>query len=168
MSLKTNKSYLISAGELSGDLLAADLVHSLRSVVPEHDACGVVGDAMLRAGVIPIASTSELSVMGLVEVAKKAADIRMVEQRILAWVDRSNPAFAVLVDFPGFHFRLAEQLHLRGIPVYQYVAPKVWAWGQSRVALLRQHFAGVMGVLPFEEDFFLRHHRLPIERKAEA
>jgi lipid-A-disaccharide synthase len=157
MSLKTNKSYLISAGELSGDLLAADLVHALRSISQELEPYGVVGEAMQRAAVSPIAHTSELSVMGLVEVAKKVTDIRMVEQRILAWVDRFNPAFAVLVDFPGFHFRLAEQLHLRKIPVYQYVAPKVWAWGQSRVELLRQHFAGVMGVLPFEEEFFLRH-----------
>jgi lipid-A-disaccharide synthase len=120
-------------------------------------AYGISGDAMLRAGVTPLASISDLSVMGIVEVAKKVADIRMLEQRILAWVDRVNPLFAVLVDFPGFHFRLAEQLHLRGIPVYQYVAPKVWAWGQSRVHNLRDHFAGVLGVLPFEEEFFLRH-----------
>jgi lipid-A-disaccharide synthase len=95
--------------------------------------------------------------MGVVEVARKISDIRMLEQLILTWVDRFNPLFAVLVDFPGFHFRLAEQLHLRRIPVFQYVAPKVWAWGRKRVDLLRDHFTGVLGVLPFEEEFFLRN-----------
>lgn len=157
MSVKAGKSYLISAGEFSGDLLAADLVHALRSYLPEFSPTGVSGATMAKAGVCSIADTSELSVMGLVEVARRVTDIRMIEQRILTWVDRVNPEFAVLVDFPGFHFRLAEQLHLRRIPVYQYVAPKVWAWGKSRVSQLRDHFAGVLGVLPFEEEFFLQN-----------
>jgi lipid-A-disaccharide synthase len=157
MSLTSGKSYLISAGEFSGDLLAADLVHSLRGIRPDLMPFGIAGETMIRSGVKPLANISELSVMGVMEVARKIADIRMLEQRILAWVDRAKPAFAILVDFPGFHFRLAEQLRLRGVLVYQYVAPKVWAWGQSRVSQLRDDFAGVYGVLPFEEEFFLQH-----------
>jgi lipid-A-disaccharide synthase len=157
MSLNKSSCYLISAGEFSGDLLAAELVKSLRKIREDLKPYGIVGETMRHEGVEPLAGIEELSVMGIVEVARRIADIRMLEQRILAWVDRMNPQFAVLVDFPGFHFRLAEQLHLRGVPVYQYVAPKVWAWGQKRVALLRDHFKAVLGVLPFEEDFFLRH-----------
>lgn len=157
MSIKVSKSYLISAGEFSGDLIAADLVQALKSVLPDITPYGIVGETMLKAGVSPLANISELSVMGVLEVAKRVVDIRMLEQRILSWVDRTNPSFAVLVDFPGFHFRIAEQLHLRQIPVYQYVAPKVWAWGKSRVSQLRDNFAGVLGVLPFEEEFFLQN-----------
>lgn len=157
MSVKTSKSYLISAGEFSGDLLAAELVHALRDVIPEYLPVGVAGDTMIQAGVKPIASIADLSVMGVVDVAKRITDIKMLESRILAWVDREQPRFAVLVDFPGFHFRLAEQLQLRGIPVYQYVAPKVWAWGRDRVFQLRENFKAVLGVLPFEEEFFLQN-----------
>src|SRR5690606_37921019 len=61
---------------------------------------------------------------------------------------------AVLVDFPGLHFRLAEQLRLRKIPVIQYVSPKLWAWGASRMARLAEDFDLVLGILPFEEEFF--------------
>jgi len=157
MSIKTSKSYLISAGEFSGDLLAADLVHALRRSLPEFVPYGIAGETMKLAGVNPLATISELSVMGVLEVARRIVDIRMIETRILAWVDRAKPDFAVLVDFPGFHFRLAEQLKLRQIPVYQYVAPKVWAWGKSRVSQLRENFAAVLGVLPFEEEFFLQN-----------
>jgi len=157
MSLTPSGSYLISAGEFSGDLLAAELVHAMNAELPDLVPYGIAGDTMIRSGVKAIAHIDELSVMGIIEVARKIADIRMLEQRVLAWVDRAKPRFAVLVDFPGFHFRLAEQLRIRGIPVYQYVAPKVWAWGQSRVQQLRENFAGVYGVLPFEEEFFLRH-----------
>ena len=157
MSIKTSKSYLISAGEFSGDLLAAELVHALRDVMPDYTPYGIAGETMERAGVQSLATVSELSVMGIVDVARRINDIRMIESRILAWVDRHKPEFAVCVDFPGFHFRLAEQLHLRDIPVYQYVAPKVWAWGRERVGQLRDHFKAVFGVLPFEEEFFLQH-----------
>jgi lipid-A-disaccharide synthase len=157
MSLNHSQSYLISAGEFSGDILAAELVHSLNELKPDWRPHGIVGETMMAEGVVPLATIDELSVMGIVEIAKKIVEIRMLEQRILAWVDRAQPRFAILVDFPGFHFRLAEQLHLRGIPVYQYVAPKVWAWGQKRVTLLRDYFRAVLGVLPFEEEFFLRN-----------
>ena len=78
MSIKTSKTYLISAGEFSGDLLAADLVHALRSSLPDYSAYGIVGETMLRAGVQPLANISELSVMGILEVAKRIADIRML------------------------------------------------------------------------------------------
>jgi lipid-A-disaccharide synthase len=157
MSLTKSQRYFISAGEFSGDLLAAELVHALRNELPDVQGYGISGDTMIQAGVTPLAHIQELSVMGILEVARRIADIRMLEQRILAWIDRNHPSFAVLVDFPGFHFRLAEQLKLRGIPVYQYVAPKVWAWGLGRVRQLRENFSGVFGVLPFEEEFFLRH-----------
>jgi lipid-A-disaccharide synthase len=156
MSIKPAKSYLISAGEFSGDLLAADLVHSLRDVLPDYVPFGVAGETMKLAGVQPLADIKDLSVMGILEVAKRINDIKMIESRLLAWVDRERPEFAILVDFPGFHFRLAEQLHLRGVKVYQYVAPKVWAWGKDRVKQLKDHFDGVFGVLPFEEEFFLQ------------
>jgi len=157
MPLIANPNIFISAGEFSGDLLAADLVHQLRLEFPLHTFVGVTGPAMRTAGVRSLATTDELSVMGVIEVARRAADIRQLEQRLLVWIDRLQPKFAVLVDFPGFHFRLAEQLKLRGIPVFQYVAPKVWAWGKARTAWLKRDFTKVIGVLPFEESFFREH-----------
>jgi lipid-A-disaccharide synthase len=80
-----------------------------------------------------------------------------LEDQILAQIDRQSPDIAILVDYPGFHMRLAEQLRLRGIPVIQYAAPKLWAWGTGRAAALRRDFDLVLGVLPFEEEFFRKH-----------
>ena len=157
----TNEScYFISAGEFSGDLLAAELVHALKPVFPTLIPIGITGPTMSLSGVKSLATTDELSVMGVIEVARKVCDIRMLEQRITTWVQRTQPKFAVLVDFPGFHFRLAEIFHMLGIPVFQYVAPKVWAWGRGRIPALRENFAQVLGVLPFEGDFF-REHGVP-------
>src|SRR4051812_43514734 len=109
---------------------------------------------MLNAGVEEIAHISAFSVMGITDVARKLASLRMLETRLLAWVDQWEPRFAVLIDNPGFHLRFAEQLRMRGVRVFQYVAPKVWAWGESRVPKLRENFDMILGILPFEEEFF--------------
>lgn len=147
-------TYFISSGEHSGDLLGSDLVLSLRERLPKLTPFGIAGAAMAHAGVEEIASISELSVMGVAEVLKKIGQLRMLEQRILHFIDMWQPRFAVLIDNPGFHMRLAEQLKMRGVRVYQYVAPKIWAWGESRAAALRENFEMVLGILPFEEAFF--------------
>ncbi len=147
-------SCFISAGEFSGDLLAASLVESLKEIIPGVEFYGIAGDEMKKVGVKAIASISELSVMGFAEVAKKIGPLRMIEDRILSHIDRIKPNLAILVDFPGFHFRLAPQLKMRSIPVVQYVAPKLWAWGEGRAKRLRDDFDLVLGLFPFEVEFF--------------
>lgn len=154
MPLKRTDAYFISAGEHSGDLLGADLVLALKERMPRLSAFGVAGSAMLNAGVEQVASIDEFSVMGVVEIAKRLPALRLLETRLLHWIDRIEPKYAVLIDNPGFHMRFAEQLHMRGIKVFQYVAPKLWAWGQGRAAALRDNFDLVLGILPFEEEFF--------------
>ena len=152
--MKRGRECFISVGEHSGDLLASDLVLSLKDRFSKISFFGMTGDALQSAGVESIGSIDELSVMGFVEVLKKLPDLLALEKRILAAVDRRQPEFAILVDFPGFHFRLAEQLKLRGVKVIQYVAPKVWAWGEGRVAKLRKDFDLVLGIFPFEAGYF--------------
>lgn len=157
MTKSSRLSYFISAGEYSGDLLASDLVLQLKQRLPTYQAYGLVGESMRHAGVKEVCAQERFAVMGILDVVRKLADLKQAEAYILSKIDDIKPAFAILVDFPGLHFRLAEQLKLRGIPVYQYCAPKVWAWGEKRVALLRRDFALVLGILPFETEFFKKH-----------
>jgi lipid-A-disaccharide synthase len=155
MSLvKPCESYFIAAGEHSGDLLGADLVLALKDKLPRHGAFGVTGATMARAGVDSVASIDELGVMGVVEVARKLPELKMLESRLLQRIDQRKPRFAILIDNPGFNLRLAEQLKLRGVKVFQYVAPKLWAWGEGRAPRLRRDVDTVLGILPFEADFF--------------
>lgn len=145
----------ISAGEFSGDLLGADLAGGLAQVFPGVPLFGITGPAMEAAGVHRVASIEELGVMGVAEVLREIGNLSILEKKVFAAIERLRPAFVITVDFPGFHFRMAEHLKLAGIPVYQYVAPKLWAWGSGRVSRLKRDFSGVLGILPFEEEFFL-------------
>jgi lipid-A-disaccharide synthase len=152
--MKKSESYFISSGEFSGDMLAAELVLTLREVLPQFSPFGIVGPAMKKAGVKELISQDRLGMMGIGAVAKKLGDLRMLESFVVQKIVAEQPRFAVLVDFPGFHFRIAEQLKLHGIAVIQYVAPKLWAWGAKRLVRLQRDFDLVLGVLPFEQEYF--------------
>lgn len=146
-------TYFISGCEPSGDLLAADLVQALAARGIEG-ATGITGPSMRTAGVACMANMEDFAVMGFVEVLKHLPRLKLLEMELLEKIRRAKPRFAVLVDYPGFHLRLAEELRRMGIPVIQYVAPQLWAWGEHRTERLRRVTDLVLGIMPFEEDFF--------------
>lgn len=144
----------ISAGEPSGDLLAAELLMALKLRLPESEVFGICGPLMRATGAEALAGIEELSVMGFVEVLKHLPYIKRLEFSLLEAIDRRQPQIAILVDYPGFHLRLAESLRSRGIYVFQYVAPQLWAWGEKRTKRLKAVTDEVLGIMPFEAEFF--------------
>ncbi|MBI2602785.1 MAG: lipid-A-disaccharide synthase [Deltaproteobacteria bacterium] len=144
----------ISVGESSGDLMAAYLVQQLKELDPHLHFSGIVGPALLTLGVHPVAEMDELSVMGVVEVLRNLARIKMLKSKVLSYIDTHPISAAILVDSAGFHFQLAEELKMRGIKTIQYVAPKLWAWGEHRIARLKRDFDLVLSTFPFEENYF--------------
>ena len=129
--MSKKKEIFISAGESSGDILAAGLINAIHQYIGNCRFFGLTGTNMVDAGVESIASIDGLQIMGFFEILSKISEFKILEKDILAEIDRRQPKLAILVDYPGFHFQLAEQLKIRGIPVVQYVAPKLWAWGGS-------------------------------------
>lgn len=151
-------SYFISAGEHSGDLLGAELITALGDVYPDLQPFGLCGQAMVEAGGETIEDLHNLSVFGVSQLWTKLHYFRRLEQKILAIIERRRPKFAVLIDYPGLHFRLAEFLKLKNVDVFQYVAPKTWAWGEHRTAALAANFTAVFSIFPFEKKFFCARH----------
>ncbi len=148
--------YFISAGECSGDMLGAELIAALQTCQPGLQPFGLCGPAMQKAGGETLVDFGALAVIGVAELWTKLHRLRHLERNVLAQITRRQPRFAVLIDYPGLHFRLAELLKLQHVPVFQYVAPKTWAWGEQRTAALARDFKAVLGILPFEEKFFQR------------
>ena len=144
----------VSAGEPSGDLLAAELLQELRVFWPDAEIFGICGPRMRASGAEALFGIEELSVMGFVEVIKHLPFLKHLEFSLLEQIERRQPDIAILVDYPGFHLRLADALRLRGIYVFQYVAPQLWAWGEKRTKTLRAVTDEVLGIMPFEKEFF--------------
>jgi lipid-A-disaccharide synthase len=133
---------------------AASVVRALRERFSGADIRGIAGPAMVAAGCSPLYAMSELNVMGIGDVVRAWPRIRRLEQGVLNWAEAERPDAVVLVDFPGFHMRLGAKLHRLGIPVIQYIAPKLWAWGSWRARRLRAAQDGLACIFPFEPVWF--------------
>jgi len=147
---------LISAGEASGDLHAGRLAAALR----ERGATqlfGLGGEQMRAAGVDLIAESREVSVLGITEILHRLPELRRVFRRLLDAVDARRPPIAILVDFPGFHLRLARHLRRRGVRNVYFIAPQFWAWRPWRVRVVRRRFERALCIFPFETDFYREH-----------
>lgn len=141
---------LIVAGEPSGDAIAAELVRAAREVAPEARFFGATGPELEAAGAERVVATSDLSVMGFLEVVGRLPAIRRAMNHLAEIAEEREPAGAILVDSPDFNLRLAKRLDRRGVPAVQYVAPTVWAWRAGRVRTIRRHVRRLLVTLPFE------------------
>jgi lipid-A-disaccharide synthase len=148
---------LISAGEASGDLYAANLVHAIRERHPSMQFFGCAGHRMQAAGVDPVVDSSSLAVAGIVEVIRHIPRIYGEYRRLLRAIQERRPQVAILTDSPDFHLRVAKHLKKWDIPVIYLVAPQVWAWRKDRLPFMRRTIRKLLCIFPFEEAFFRRH-----------
>lgn len=154
--------YYIIAGEASGDLHGSNLMKGLYEQDPEADIRfwgGPLMNAVYRKnqeGEGLVVDYSEGAIMGFWEVftslKKLFSRYRMCRKDILQW----HPDVVVLIDYPGFNFRIASFAHNRGFKVFYYIAPKVWASRESRIAKLRAHVDKLFIIFPFEVEYFTR------------
>ena len=144
---------LISAGEASGDMYAARLAEALRARADVH-LFGMGGPRMREAGVELIADCAEVSLVGIVEIAKKLPALNRVWKRLVGESERRKPRFAILTDFPGFHLRLARALKRQGVQNIYFVCPQFWAWRPWRANLVRRRFVRGLCIFPFEQDWY--------------
>ena len=121
-----------------------------------HEVGGVVLAAPVRSGHSTglVKHYKEGAVMGFIEVLAKAGrlleNIKFCKQDILEW----NPDVVILIDYPGFNFKIAEFAHKAGFKVFYYIAPKVWASRESRIKKLKKYVDRLFIVSPFEKPYF--------------
>ena len=144
---------LISAGEASGDMYAARLAAALRARANVH-LFGMGGTRMREAGVELVADCAEVSLVGIVEIARKLPALNRVWKRLIGESERRKPRLAILTDFPGFHLRLARALKRQGVQNIYFVCPQFWAWRPWRANLVRRRFVRGLCIFPFEQDWY--------------
>jgi lipid-A-disaccharide synthase len=155
-------SFLISAGEASGETYGAQIIEAFRRVRPDIEFFGLGSERMRAAGFNAVVDARDVTVVGLAEVVSHLPKIYGEFRKLLSAVDDRRPSAAILIDFPDFNFRLARQLHRRGIPVFYFVSPQLWAWRQGRIKLVRKYVHKMLVIFPFEEQFY-RERGVPVE-----
>lgn len=156
------KYYLI-AGEASGDLHGGQLMKALK----EHDSAAEFryfgGDEMQGQGGTLVRHYKDTAYMGFIPVLLHLRQIfrnmDLCKQDIVKW----QPDVVILIDYPGFNLSVAEYLKKSTtIPVYYYIAPKIWAWKEYRIKNIRRDVDELFSILPFEIEFFEQKHHYPI------
>jgi lipid-A-disaccharide synthase len=143
---------LVSAGEGSGDVMAAPVLTHLG--VP---AFGLGGPALRSRGAELVTELSQIAVMGFGAVALKAPAIVAAARRLLKEAKRRRPSAALLVGYSEFHAWLGPRLRELGIPVLWYGPPQVWAWRPERASRLSKACDRMAVILPFEEQLWRDH-----------
>ncbi|HNV82019.1 MAG: lipid-A-disaccharide synthase [Tenuifilaceae bacterium] len=149
--------YYLVAGEASGDLHASNLMQGIKGVDTAAEFRFFGGDLMQSQGGTLVKHYRSMAFMGFWEVIQNlravSKNLRQCKEDILSY----KPHALILVDYPGFNLRIAKFAKRRGIRVFYYIAPKVWAWKESRVKLLKKYVDKLIVIFPFEVNYFTRH-----------
>ncbi|UTA46734.1 lipid-A-disaccharide synthase [Simiduia sp. 21SJ11W-1] len=145
---------MISAGEASGDLHAANLVKAMHKLAPDTRFTGMGSDQLREAGCELLVDCADIAVVGLWEVVKHYGKIKQALNQLIDALRQSPPDLLILVDYQEFNFRLAEKAKARGIKVLFYISPQVWAWRPHRVHTMAKKIDHMAVLFPFEEQFY--------------
>ena len=162
--IDNKKNIWIFAGETSGDLYGAELKKSLEKTYSGNViVCGMGGKAMKDAGVNIIIDSTELGVVGLVEVFKNIFKFISIFRLLVKKAEIERPDAVILIDYPGFNLRFARQMHKRNIKVIWYISPQIWAWGKKRIYKLAEYCSKMLVIFPFEVDYYREKTNLDVE-----
>jgi lipid-A-disaccharide synthase len=136
-------------------MYGAQLIEALRLEFSNTiEFFGVGGDKMRAAGCDTVVDAKDLAVVGITEILGQLPKIWKLFHRLIDEADLSKPDLAIVIDSPGFNWRVAREMKKRGVPVVYYVCPQFWAWRQGRVKLLRDYVDKALVIFPFEEKFY--------------
>ncbi len=149
--------YYIISGELSGDLYGSKLIHSLRKLDSNSKFSCWGGSNMHNAGGDVVVNLDSLSYMGFWEVLKNSNTILKNLFFAKKHISKIKPDALILIDYPGFNLQIAKYAKKKGIPVFWFIAPQVWAWNGRRVIKMKKYIDKLFVALPFELDYFQRN-----------
>lgn len=145
---------MFSAGESSGDQHAANMFLELKKQCPDIKGIGMGGTKMAQAGIDISYDSSNIAVIGVVEVLKHYGEIRRVLKMMGHLLVKERPDLLVCVDYKEFNFKLARYAKRQGIKVLFYVSPQVWAWRPGRVKAYGQVIDMMAVIFPFETAYY--------------
>jgi lipid-A-disaccharide synthase len=154
LSDHTQYKVMFSAGEASGDQHTAHMFSEMKKLQPGIRGIGMGGAKMAGSGIDVRYDSSQIAVIGLVEVVKHYAEIRRALKLMQSLLAAESPDLLVCVDYKEFNFKLATYAKRIGIKVLFYVSPQVWAWRPGRVKQYGRVIDRMAVIFPFETAYY--------------
>ncbi len=111
---------------------------------------------MAEAGATVRYPMEGLAAFGVVEILSKLGAHWRLLRALREDFRAGRYDLVILIDYPGFHLRVAEAARAAGTKVLYYIAPQLWAWRPERARRLAAAVDRLAVVLPFEQPFFGR------------
>lgn len=147
------KKIFVITGEHSGDMHAGKVVEILKSQNPELEVQGIGGDNLKNAGATIFCDHTKMSGFGL--------NFRMIvehlslEKDVCEYIlDEYKPDLVLLIDYGTFNLRVAKRLKGKGIKVFHYIPPQVWASRKWRIKGIKKFVDKVLCIFPFEVEMY--------------
>lgn len=155
---------VLVAGEISGDILGAGLMRSLKQQVREKNPqqkiefVGIGGEKMQAEGLHSLFAMERLSVMGLIEPLKRLPELLGIRKSIKHYCKNNHVDCFIGIDSPDFNLNIEKFTRKMGIKTVHYVSPSVWAWRQGRIKGIKKSVDKMLTLLPFEAAFYQQHN----------
>ena len=153
-----SRNIWILAGESSGDVYGARLGDELKEIAKEKNVnlslSGMGGEKMIASGIPVKVDSTELGVMGVVEVLKLIFTFIRIYVQLVKQAKQERPDTVILIDYPGFNLLFGIAMYKLGIPVVWYVCPQVWVWGKWRKPVFAKICRKMLVIFPFEVEVF--------------
>ena len=128
---------LLSAGEVSGDRIGAELARALRRRIPGIELAGSTGPLMREAGVVNLCDAEVFAHAGWSSVVR---DLPLLLFSGAAYLRRARdfaPDAVAAIDAPGLNGIVLDRFrHLGGARTW-IAPPQLWAWKDRRPEVLR-------------------------------
>ena len=154
MTIVKKNNLMIIAGEVSGDMYGAALIHELKKLDYDTKFYGIGGNLMKSEGAYLIYHLNRMAFLGFVEVVKHIPFIRKVQSELIEFVREKNIDTVVLIDYPGFNLNIAEKLNSLNVKIIYYISPQIWAWGKNRINKIKRLIDKMIVVFPFEKEIY--------------
>jgi len=139
---------LVSALEPSSNL-------HLKEVLKHTHGIELMGifDKNIKEGT-PLYDITEMAIMGIVDAIKKIRWFYKVANEMVELAAKADKV--LLMDSSGFHIPLAKKLKTKypDKEIIYYILPQVWASRPKRVKKLEAYCDRLLGILPFEIDYY--------------
>ncbi|MBQ9370903.1 MAG: hypothetical protein IJU03_01805 [Thermoguttaceae bacterium] len=146
--------FFLSAGDPSGDAHAARLVEALERRLPNSRFLAFAGSKTAATNCDVRFDLTKFAVMmltrAILNLRRYLGALKLADKIF----DTERPDAVILVDFPGFNWKIAQKAKKRGIPVVYFMPPQIWGWGQWRVKKMRKYVDLILSCFAFEDDWF--------------
>jgi lipid-A-disaccharide synthase len=122
-----SKRIFFCAGDVSGDVHAANLMNEFKKLAPQICLDAIGGQRMKAVSNNFLYDLVAKGTTGFIEPLKKIFMWIDLLNMIKEYFDKEKPSCVVLTDYFGFNSHIMKAAYERKIPVYYYVCPQVWA-----------------------------------------